>query len=41
MKVVQKANRQLRIPDDKLEYYLRLGYREIRKPPAPKPKNKH
>ena len=40
--LVQKANRQLRIPEDKLNYYIQLGYREVnKKPPAKESKAKN
>lgn len=29
MKLVQRGNKQLRVPEDKLDYYLRQGYREV------------
>ena len=30
MKLVQRANKQLRIPDDKLDHYKGLGYHEVK-----------
>lgn len=39
MKIVQRANKQLSIPDDKLEYYQKLGYQEVTAP-EDKPKRK-
>lgn len=29
MKLIQRANKQLRVAGDKLDYYLGLGYREV------------
>lgn len=35
MRLVQRANKQLRVPDDKLDYYLGLGYREVKTVESP------
>lgn len=40
MKLVQRGNKQLRVPDGKLDYYLRQGYREVVEQPLEKPKRK-
>ena len=40
MRLVQRANKQLQIPEDKLEYYMRLGYREVEQKPPKKPASK-
>ena len=29
MKTVQKANKQLRVPDERLDDYLKIGYFEV------------
>ena len=37
MKLIQRANKQLRIADDRLEEYKKQGYKEVKTtPPAPK-----
>ena len=37
MVIVQKANKQLRVADDRLQHYLDNGYVEVDKEPAERP----
>lgn len=37
MVIVQKANKQLKVADDRLQYYLDNGYVEVSEKPAEKP----
>lgn len=40
MKLIQRANKQLRIPDDKLDYYIGLGYWDVEQEVPEKPARK-